>query len=241
LDGSNVTETCSRKPCLPRMAASHRLFRQQEQPRHNPGCFWDHIRVRSTAHMSTRTDPSPNEFYSAFLQVVNREKSALLDGWSSNPTHSGTMFGRVLPAVAEELAMRHRREFWWIDLVLYQERDQVHFPEPAWASCVYAKYVSVALEHENDHTYVADEMSKLQLANTPLTVLITYPQTDARATELLEMYAEIVRDADIFGNASTARRQLAIFGYRGPRWDAFIYSDGRFTPLILAAERSTSI
>jgi hypothetical protein len=57
-------------------------------------------------------------------------------------------------------------------------------------------------------------------------VLITYPQTEERGARLLQKYAGIVREADVFGNASAERRQLAIFGYSGPRWEAFVYSDG---------------
>jgi hypothetical protein len=185
---------------------------------------------------TNRDDPSPTDFYAAFLKVVGTKQAALQESWLANRAHTSVMCKETVGDIAQELGMRHHIEYYGIDAILYHERDQTNFPDPR---SNYAKYVSVALEHENEYTGAAVEMNKLQLWNVPLTVLITYPPTERTCKKTLEKYATIIQDADIFDNASTQRRQLSIFGYPGPDWDAFVYQDGRFVPL--AAERSTSV
>jgi hypothetical protein len=191
--------------------------------------------------VNTLKNPSPSDFYAAFLRIVNRERVALTEGWSSNLRHTAVMFERIVPAVADEIGMSYYIPYFGIDTIFCHEFDVINFRNPN-LRCP-AKYISVALEHENGCDTAAEEMNRLQIYNAPLTVLITYPypQTDAGGAKLLDKYAGIVRDADVFGNASTERKQLAIFGYPGQRWEAFVYADGTFTPLILALETSTTI
>ena len=176
--------------------------------------------------MTTQKDPSPSDFYSAFQKVVSREKAALLECWQDSGKYTILMLERILPDVARELGMHYHKEYWWLDAILYHEKDEARF-DPRYT---YAKYISVALEHENEHAGAADEMNKLQVFNAPLAVLITYPLRN-RTIGILEKYAAIIQGADVFENASTKRRQLAIFGYPGAEWDAFVYHGGRFVRL----------
>ena len=186
--------------------------------------------------MSTLSNPSPKEFYSAFLKVVNRQKASLVESWRNDREHTAKMCRHVVPAVADELGMCHHIEYYQIDAVFFHERDAINFR----GNSIYAKYISVAVEHENICSDTAVEMNRLQLLNAPLTVLITYP-TKRSAARTLQKYAAIIQEADIFENASTKRKQMSIFGYPGAGWEAFVYQDGTFAPVILEAEGSTNI
>lgn len=117
-----------------------------------------------------RIDPSPDDFYAAFLQAANTERDALLAKWFDNQGRTLTLCSSLF-SLAKELGMHYLPEYRWLDVALYHERDDVNFPEPTWCGSAYPKYVYVAIELENDHTYVVDEMSKLQLANVPLGVV----------------------------------------------------------------------
>jgi hypothetical protein len=148
------------------------------------------------------------------------------------------MLDEIIRDVALKLGMLRYREYYQIDTVFCHEIDAVHFKNPAYR---YVKYISVAIEHENDCSTAAVEMNRLQLYNVPLAVLITYPSSRAKAAPTLKKYATIIRQADVFENASKERRQLAIFGYRGNGrvdWDAFVYQEGSFVRLKLGASRA---
>lgn len=177
---------------------------------------------------SRASDPSDSEFYEAFRKVVDKERAVLADCWDVRLRYTPLMLGEILPEVARELDMRYYRECHDLDAILYREIDEVHFKKKD----DWAKYISVALEHENDHSTAAEEMIKLQRFNAPLTVLITYPEENAK-DRMLDKYSEIIQQADVLGNASTNRRQLAIFGYKGARWEAFVYQDRTFAPVPL--------
>ncbi len=181
--------------------------------------------------MTSLRDPSPNDFCAAFLAVVGRKRAVLLESWLNNANHTTLMCGKVIPDIARELGLSHSRDYYGIDAILYHEKDTINFPD---LRSTYAKYISVAIEHENDYWTSTVEMNKLQLLNVPLTVLITYPPNRKTAANWLERYASIIHGGDILQNASTRRRQLAIFGYPGPEWDAFLYEGRRFIPLEVA-------
>src|ERR1700694_1208771 len=106
--------------------------------------------------MTPRSNPSPNEFYAAFLKVVSRKKANLVQSWPEDKKHTGVMCREVIPDIAQELGMRCYIEYYGIDAILYHERDEAHFRDP---KSNYAKYVSVALEHENEYTDAAVEMN----------------------------------------------------------------------------------
>jgi hypothetical protein len=175
---------------------------------------------------SRASDPSASEFYQALRKVVDKERDALVECWDVRPQYTPLMLEQILPEVVRELDMSYDRECHDLDAILYRETDEVYFN----AKDEWAKYISVALEHENDHSTAAEEMIKLQRFNVPLTVLITYPEESAK-NRMLDKYSEIIQQADVLGNSSTNLRQLAIFGYKGARWEAFAYKNRTFAPV----------
>lgn len=170
--------------------------------------------------------PSPADFYGAFLQVVRQQEPNLLETWEKTPQYTAAMFS-CFPAIAELLGFCcYIRDYFGLDTIFYQEKDISHFPEH-WN---YAKFISVALEHENESTGTAEEMNKLQLFNAPLKVLITYP-SKTNSEFLLKTYSEIISAADVFEDVSSIRRQLVIFGVREDqkiKWTGFEYVNGSF-------------
>lgn len=136
-----------------------------------------------------------------------------------------------LPDVASRLGLQlYNGDYYTLDAVFYQERDLVNFS----AHQTFVKYICVAFEHENAIGGSANEICKLQLINSPLKVLVTYGNEVDRS-DYLARYARIIADADTFGDLSTLRRQLVIFGEEGegmPVWHPYLYADNGFVSLI---------
>jgi len=177
---------------------------------------------------------SPLQFKNAFEGVVAYREPDILRCWSSGALITGLVRTTLLPEVAGRLGLEvySEKDYYWLDAIFYEEKDTIHFgPEKT-----YAKYVAVALEHENIPTDTAIEMNKLQLFNAPLKVLITYAG-GSNAERLLEKYARIMAGADVFSDFTTERKQLVIFGPPGSRpparlhWTFHVYENGAFVTL----------
>jgi hypothetical protein len=176
---------------------------------------------------------TPIEFRDAFANVVCERATELHDQWRNNAAYTAFVRANVLQPIAARLGLRAwcLRDYFHLDAVFYEERDEEHFaPHETWA-----KAISVAIEHENvsgPGTY--REMNKLQLFNAPLKVLITYTSDDQQALVLLGEYSKIIRDADTFGDTATQRRQLVVFGdlpSEGRRWTFHAYGPDGFSTL----------
>jgi len=175
------------------------------------------------------TQVSPELFYSSFVALAGEYQSKLLQCWNSCPQYTALFRGEFLPGLAKRLKLCcYQKDYYTLDAVFYENADTTHFHDGT-----YVEYIAVALEHENDPGDSCREMNKLQLFSCPLKVLVTYPTSRGKggSTQLLEEYADIIARGDIFHDVSTLRRQLVIFGWVGPRWEAFVYREGRFERL----------
>ena len=178
---------------------------------------------------------SPIDFKKSFQSVARESEQDMLRCWTSGSQFTTLVRKQVLLNVARKLELEAycEKDYYWLDAIFYEEKDNVHFA----VDRVYAKYISVALEHENTPFAkgcdTAVEMNKLQLFNTPLKVLITYAN-GAKAKELLDKYARIMISADVFSDFTTQRKQLVIFGPPGNNpparinWSYHVYEQGRF-------------
>lgn len=177
----------------------------------------------------------PKEFANAFLTVVEEERNNVAMRWTG-PGADYTRFvcTVVLTRVGERLGLKtYCSDYYTLDAIFYEDKDVEHFP----ADHTYAKYIAVALEHENAVATSCTEMNKLQLFNAPLKVLITYARPGSGMEDFLEKYAKIVREADCFGDIATLRRQLVLFGDMPqdvPIWRSFVYEREGFVPLTMA-------
>jgi hypothetical protein len=176
---------------------------------------------------------TPQEFRDAFTAVASEKVTALHHQWVQHNDSAYTTFIRsaILPPIAERLKLIPwcNGDYNHLDAIFYEQPDTEHF-----TSGTYAKALNVVIEHENARgktTYI--EINKLQHYNTPLKVFIGYVSGDEEAAGLLEDYAKIIQDADIFGDIATLRRQLVIFGdnpSEGHRWTFYCYEDAGFAP-----------
>ena len=175
---------------------------------------------------------TPAEFQTAFLDTVREREGEVIKHWQgAQSSHTQEMIGEVLPRIASKLNLQsYAGDYYTLDTIFYSDKDVKHFPEAS----TYAKSIAVALEHENVLKGSCVEMNKLQLFNAPLKVLITYARAGFGLEEFLQKYAEIVRDADVFGDFSNRNRQLVIFGDLvdgSPTWKFFVYQDLDFIPI----------
>ena len=178
---------------------------------------------------------TPSAFYGTFVAAAAEHGPAIFDASTEgNATFTDVMFHIVFENIAARLYCRRFHEYYEYDCFFYRDKNTKHFPE----SSTYVKHIAVALEHENVPEKSVKAIHKLQLLNTPLKVLVTYPRDHEHVEPLLDKYAEIIADADIFVDISTLKRQLVIFGFVERcafTWRGFVYEGGKFVELRVAA------
>ncbi len=167
----------------------------------------------------------PEQFFAAFKQVAVAHEKDLIQHWTRGLTQFTKTIRTVIDGVAALLDINlYNSDYYTLDAVFYRDKDVEHFDKDA----TYVKSIIVAFEHENAINGSVIEMNKLQLFNAPLKVLVTYGDS-AQRTEFLKKFARIVKDADIFSDFSTHRKQLVIFGDKPAekiQWYPFVYKDG---------------
>jgi len=175
------------------------------------------------------TKITPCQFRDAFAKAVEESREDVKTHWTAAADYTRLMRGRILPQVAKLLGLEaHCDDYYTLDAVFYAEKDTKYFSPFK----TYAKYLVVAIEHENLAATSSVEMNKLQLINAPLKVLITYAKPGSETDGLLSRYNEIVRSADCFGDTASLRRQLVIFGEPdGSSWHFFAYEREGFARL----------
>jgi hypothetical protein len=176
---------------------------------------------------------SPEVFAHAFFLLQDDFESKLVESWEYPGRFTNKMIGRkaddksFLHMVADILNLKYYREYWSLDAVFYKKEDKEHFQPPF----LCAEYLPVVIEHENsiDGSYL--EMNKLSIFNSPLKVLITYPEEQDK-NKYLDCYAQILKNADIFNDFSTKRKHLVVFGTRQDNrtsWEFYVYQNGKFS------------
>ena len=142
----------------------------------------------------------PEQFREKFIHVVSRYEKEIANLWYNSPEkYTSLMLGEknsggLFREVADELHLNYYQEYWTLDAVFYESKDIEYFPE----NSVFANYLSVVLEHENYIATTYEEMNKLTIFNSPLKVLVTYPNKENEIDKYLSEYAEILQSADIF-------------------------------------------
>jgi hypothetical protein len=170
---------------------------------------------------------TPREFHNAFLAVLKAEENNFRAAVSFE-AKSYAYFVRtnIFPKIARQLGLlAWSRDYYALDGIFYEERGR----DNAGKYTTYAKWISVALEHANRPSRTHEEINKLQMFNAPLKVLITYVEEGAEAESLLGKYEAVIKEADIFNDIATLRKQLVVLGspqsVRG--WRFYVYeSDG---------------
>ena len=153
---------------------------------------------------------TPREFRNAFMAVMKSER----DGFRTavgfeTKSYNYFMRSNIFPKIAKHLGLLSwRKEYHTLDGMFYEERGT----DFAGNHATYAKWISVALEHENTGANSSETMNKLQLFNAPLKVLINYAAEGVETDSLLRKYERIMSAADVFDDFATLRQQLVILG-----------------------------
>ncbi len=170
---------------------------------------------------------TPKKFKKAFLEVVESKSKVLSDLWYGHAIAFTKKMREFFPKIASRLKLNiYNKDYYTLDAIFYEEKD-ARFS----AKSTYAKYIAIALEHENAVGSSIAEMNKLQLFNSPLKVLITYVSKENQKDKYLQEYSAIIKDADVFGDISTQKKQLVILGFRNEsevKWSFHVYKDGNF-------------
>ncbi len=178
---------------------------------------------------------SARDFRNAFCEVMKAEHHAfrMAVGFELK-SYTYFMHSNIFTKIAKLLGLlQWNKDYHGLDRIFYEERGTDLFDNYT----TYAKWISVALEHENKASKSHERISKLQMLNAPLKVLITYAE-GAEADALLRKYQEVIRDADIFGDIATTRQQLVIFGTPKTvrEWQFYVYERSGFTLMLPGAE-----
>jgi hypothetical protein len=170
---------------------------------------------------------APRDFRNAFVAVLKAEHG----NFSAAVTFEAKSFAyfmrsNIFPKIARHLGLlAWNKDYYALDGMFYEERGR----DNAGKYTTYAKWISVALEHATRPSRTHEEISKLQMFNAPLKVLITYVAEGTETESLLHKYEAIIRDSDIFNDIATLRKQLVILGspHAVRDWRFYVYeSDG---------------
>ena len=174
----------------------------------------------------------PKNFADSFLKIYSEKHSTIFPIWKDDTLTKFTsaMRSLIFPFIAEELGLNiYNADYFTFDAIFYEKKDCINFSDHT----TFAECILVALEHENNIRGTATEMNKLQIINSPLKVLISYPNRNAQ--QYLDIYSKIISAADIFSDFSTKRKQLVIFGYCEDdikiKWEFYIYKEGSFSKI----------
>lgn len=175
---------------------------------------------------------TPQEFFHAFQEIVDRERDGIMSYWENTPEYTKFILNVVVVGIGARLRLQaYPHDYYTLDAILYEEKDTEHFAE----KYNYAKYISVAIEHENDVGSSCEEMNKLQLFSAPLKVLVTYARSGGDSEVMLRKYTRVIQGADCFGDIATLRRQLVIFGDKVDGrivWEAYAYERSGFVRVL---------
>ena len=171
---------------------------------------------------------TPEQFKAAFQSSSMKRDADIVYRWDKGRKDFTALMREVVADVAAALQTEiYNKDYYGLDCIFYSERDVVHFPAN---QNIYVKFITVAIELENDIYSTAIEINKLQLFNAVLKVLVTYPKASEKQM-YLDRYSKIIKEADVLSDFSTHRKQLVIFGDTNKAiasWTFHVYENGGF-------------
>ncbi len=174
----------------------------------------------------------PREFRNAFLAVMKAEHESFRAAVGFEPkSYAWFVRSSIFPKIARQLGLlAWNKDYCTLDGMFYEERGR----DKSGKYTTYAKWISVALQHANKPADTHEDLSKLQIFNAPLKVLITYVADGDDTESLLRKYESVIREADVFDDIATLRVQLVILGTpRSARdWRFYVYEKDGFVLML---------
>ena len=175
---------------------------------------------------------SPRDFRNAFVAVMRSEHEGFRTALGfETKSYNYYMRTTIYPKIAKHLNLLcWNKEYHTLNGMFYEERATDNFGNYT----AYAKWISVAIEHENNGAKGHETINKLQAFNAPLKVLITYAAEGAETDSLLGKYEKVMSGSDVFNDFATLRQQLLILGT--PRtirkWRFYAYENDGFVLML---------
>jgi hypothetical protein len=183
---------------------------------------------------------TPRDFRNAFVAVMKSEHDSFRTALGfETKSYNYFMRTNIYPKIAKQLnLLSWNKEYYTLNGMFYEERGTDNFGNYT----AFAKWVSVAIEHENTASRAAETINKLQLFNAPLKVLITYAAEGADTDALLGKVEKVMSDADVFNDAADLRQQLLILGTPKTikKWRFYAYESGGFVFMLPTREQETT-
>jgi hypothetical protein len=183
---------------------------------------------------------SPREFRNAFAAVMRSESESFRTAIGfETKSYNYFMRTNIYPKIAKRLnLLSWNKEYYGLNGMFYEERATDNFGN----FTAYAKWISVAIEHENNGAKAHEAVNKLQAFNAPLKVLISYAAEGADTDTLLARLERVMSGADVFDDFATLRQQLLIVGT--PRtirkWRFYAYESDGFVLMLPTREQEAA-
>jgi hypothetical protein len=180
---------------------------------------------------------TPRDFRNAFVAVMKSEHDSFRTAIGfETKSYNYFMRTNIYPKIAKHLnLLSWNKEYYTLNGMFYEERGTDSFGNYT----AFAKWVSVAIEHENLGSKATETLNKLQLFNTPLKVLITYAAEGADTDALLGKFEKVMSDADVLNDFADVRQQLLILGTPKTirKWRFYAYESGGFVFMLPTREQ----
>jgi hypothetical protein len=180
---------------------------------------------------------TPRDFRNAFVAVMKSEHDNFRTALGfENKSYNYFMRTNIYPKIARHLnLLSWNKEYHTLNGMFYEERGT----DSADNYTAFAKWVSVAIEHDNNGSKSLEAISKLQLFNAPLKVLITYAVEGPDTERLLRKYEKVMSDADVLNDFATLRQQLLIIGTPKiiKKWRFYAYESDGFVLMLPTREQ----
>jgi hypothetical protein len=180
---------------------------------------------------------TPRDFRNAFVAVMKSEHDSFRTALGfETKSYNYFMRTNIYPKIAKHLhLLSWNKEYYTLNGMFYEERGT----DNAGNYTAFAKWVSVAIEHENNGWKSLETINKLQLFNAPLKVLITYAVEGPETERLLRKYEKVMSDADVLNDFATLRQQLLIIGTPKTikKWRFYAYESDGFVFMLPTREQ----
>lgn len=175
---------------------------------------------------------APRDFRNAFMAVLKAEHLGFRTAVGFEPkSYAYFVRSHLFPRIAKQLGLlTWNKDYHGLESMFYEERGTDAYGNYT----AFARWVSVVIEHERVAAKSLERISKLQLYNVPLKVLISYAAEGEETDSLLRKYAGVISDADIFKDTATLRQQLVIFGTpkTARDWRFYVYENDGFVLML---------
>lgn len=180
---------------------------------------------------------SPRDFRNAFVAVMKSEAVSFGTALGfETKSYNYFMRTNIFPKIAKQLSLLSwNKEYYGLNGMFYEERGTDNFGNYT----AYAKWISVAIEHENNGVKAYEAINKLQVFNAPLKVLITYAAEGVETATLLGRAERVMSGSDVFNDYSTLRQQLLILGTPKTigKWRFYAYESDGFVLMLPTREQ----